>query len=281
MQFELKDVSFSYQPDAKEPKYAVHHVSFSVEKGEFLAIIGHTGSGKSTLIQFLDGLLKPTSGKVFFNGTEITAKGYKYSNLRRSVGLVFQYPEHQLFETTVLKDVCYGPKNMGIDKEEQQARAIRALKAVRFPEDSYEKSPFDLSGGEKRRVAIAGVLAMEPECLILDEPTAGLDPHGREDILSMCRELQGSGITVILVSHSMDDVAEFAERILVMDSGELKYDGTPGEVFRHVDAWEGIGLSAPETVYLMRELKKRGYDVPEVVLNTEEAKEILLDLFRK
>ena len=281
MQIEVKDVCYTYTPEAEQPKFAVDHVSFSVEEGEFIALIGHTGSGKSTLIQFLDGLLKPTSGEVLFHGENVAAKGYDLKTLRQKVGLVFQYPEYQLFETTVLKDVCYGPKNMGLPKEEQEARAKEALSLVRFPEASYEKSPFDLSGGRKRRAAIAGILAMKPEVLILDEPTAGLDPEGREDILNVCRNLNDQGITVILVSHSMEDVAEYAKRILVMNQGKLIYDDPPEKVFSDWRKLEEIGLSAPEVTYVMEGLRKAGFDVRTDVFTVEKAKEEILRVFGK
>lgn len=281
MQIEVKDVCYTYTPEAEQPKLAVDHVSFSVEEGEFIALIGHTGSGKSTLIQFLDGLLKPTSGEVLFHGENVAAKGYDLKTLRQKVGLVFQYPEYQLFETTVLKDVCYGPKNMGLPKEEQEARAKEALSLVRFPEASYEKSPFDLSGGRKRRAAIAGILAMKPEVLILDEPTAGLDPEGREDILNVCRNLNDQGITVILVSHSMEDVAEYAKRILVMNQGKLIYDDPPEKVFSDWRKLEEIGLSAPEVTYVMEGLRKAGFDVRTDVFTVEKAKEEILRVFGK
>ena len=276
MQLEVKDVSYSYAPNAENPVFAVDHVSFSIEQGEFVALIGQTGSGKSTLIQFLDGLLKPTSGEVLFHGENVCAKGYDLKTLRQKVGLVFQYPEYQLFETTVLKDVCYGPKNQGLPKEEQEERAKEALRLVGFPERSFDKSPFDLSGGNKRRAAIAGILAMRPEVLILDEPTAGLDPEGRRDVLGVCRTLNEQGITVILVSHSMEDVAEYAKRILVMNHGKLVVDDTPDRVFANHAALEEIGLSAPEITYVMEGLKKAGFAVRTDVFTVEEAKNEIL-----
>ncbi|MBR5739034.1 MAG: energy-coupling factor transporter ATPase [Lachnospiraceae bacterium] len=281
MQLEVKDVSYTYTPEAENPHFAVDHVSFSVEKGEFIALIGHTGSGKSTLIQFLDGLLKPTSGEVLFHGENVAAKGYDLKRLRQRIGLVFQYPEYQLFETTVLKDVCYGPKNQGLSENEQIERAKEALRLVNFPEASFEKSPFDLSGGQKRRAAIAGILAMKPEVLILDEPTAGLDPKGREDILTVCRTLNEEGITIILVSHSMEDVAEYAGRILVMNHGALLYDDTPEKVFANFKELEKIGLSAPEVTYVMEGLRARGWDVRTDVFSVEAAKKEILKAFRK
>ncbi len=282
MELTLKHISYSYNPDAKEPKYAVKDVSFTIREGEFCALIGHTGSGKSTLVQFLNGLMRPTEGLVLFNGENIFEKKYPLKTLRQKVGLVFQYPEHQLFEETVLKDICYGPKNMGLGKEEQIDSARRAMALVGLPESYEEKSPFELSGGEKRRVAIAGVLAMNPECLILDEPTAGLDPAGRDDILGTVRELSDKeNIAVVLVSHSMDDVAVYAERLLVMNSGELVYDDTPRNVFRHYKELEKMGLSAPQVTYIAHELKKRGLDIDENVMTIAEAKAEILRIFKK
>lgn len=282
MELTLKHISYSYNPDAKEPKYAVKDVSFTIREGEFCALIGHTGSGKSTLVQFLNGLMRPTEGLVLFNGENIFEKKYPLKTLRQKVGLVFQYPEHQLFEETVLKDICYGPKNMGLGKEEQIDSARRAMALVGLSESYEEKSPFELSGGEKRRVAIAGVLAMNPECLILDEPTAGLDPAGRDDILGTVRELSDKeNIAVVLVSHSMDDVAVYAERLLVMNSGELVYDDTPRNVFRHYKELEKMGLSAPQVTYIAHELKKRGLDIDENVMTIAEAKAEILRIFKK
>lgn len=282
MELTLKNVSFSYNPDAKEPKYAVKDVSFTIRDGEFCALIGHTGSGKSTLVQFLNGLMEPTSGEVLFNGENIFEKKYPLKTLRQKVGLVFQYPEHQLFEETILKDICFGPKNMGLPKEEQLTRARHAMELVGLPESYEEKSPFELSGGEKRRVAIAGVLAMSPECLILDEPTAGLDPAGRDDILGTVRELSDQeGIAVVLVSHSMEDVAVYAERLLVMNSGTLVYDDTPRNVFRHYKELEGIGLSAPQITYVAHALKEKGFDIDDSVMTIAEAKAEILRIFRE
>lgn len=277
MLLELKDVSFSYDPSAKEPRYAVENVSISVSEGEFIALIGHTGSGKSTLIQFLNGLLSPTKGTVLYEGQNIAEKDFSKATLRSRVGLVFQYPEHQLFEMTILKDVMYGPKNQKLSKEEQEMRAKEALSLVGFCENDYEKSPFDLSGGEKRRVAIAGVLAMKPKCLVLDEPTAGLDPEGRDLLLDMLRRInREEGITVILVSHSMDDVSVYANRVIVMNHGRLVMDGPTREVFSRYLELEDIGLSAPDIIYTMAAIRKKGLDVPKIVLTKEEAKEEIL-----
>ena len=277
MELTLQNVSYSYNPDAPEPSYAVRNVSLTIHSGDFTALIGHTGSGKSTLIQFMNGLLRPTEGQVLFNGEDIFAKKYPLKTLRQKVGLVFQYPEHQLFEETILKDICFGPKNMGLPKEEQEARARHAMKLVGLPESYEEKSPFELSGGEKRRVAIAGVLAMKPECLILDEPTAGLDPSGRDDILGTVRALSDEeGIAVVLVSHSMEDVALYAERLFVMRKGELLYDDTPKAVFRHYKELEKIGLSAPQVTYIAHALQEKGFDIDDDVMTVAELKAEIL-----
>ncbi|MBR6321984.1 MAG: energy-coupling factor transporter ATPase [Lachnospiraceae bacterium] len=282
MELVLNHVSYSYDPEATEPKYAVKDVSLTVRDGEFCALIGHTGSGKSTLIQFMNGLLKPTEGEVLFNGENIFDKKYPIRTLRQKVGLVFQYPEHQLFEETVLKDICYGPKNMGLEKDEILSRARHAMKLVGLTENYEEKSPFELSGGEKRRVAIAGVLAMKPECLILDEPTAGLDPAGRDDILGTVRALSDEeNIAVMLVSHSMEDVALYAERLLVMNHGTLVYDDTPRNVFKHYKELEEMGLSAPQVTYIAHALREKGFDIDENVMTVAEAKAEILRVMGK
>ena len=277
MSLELIHTFYTYTPDKADPKYAVSDVSLTLNKGEFVGLIGHTGSGKSTLIQFLNGLLKPTKGDVLFEGQSVLEKGYPIKQLRQKVGLVFQYPEYQLFEAEVLKDVCFGPKNMGLEKDEVEARAKRALELVGLGEDYYEKSPFELSGGQKRRVAIAGVLAMQPDYLILDEPAAGLDPGGRTEILTQVAKLNKTeGIGVVLVSHSMEDVANFADRLLVMDDGRILYDDTPREVFRHYKELEQIGLSAPQVTYVAHALRARGFMVDEDIMTVEEAKADIL-----
>ena len=279
---ELKNVSYSYDPQAKEPRWAVKDVSFTIEEGEFIALIGHTGSGKSTLIQFMDGLLKPTEGQVLFQGQDTREKGFSMKNLRQNVGLVFQYPEHQLFEMTLLKDVCYGPKNLKLPKEEQEARAKEALQLVGFTEDDYERSPFDLSGGRKRRAAIAGVLAMKPRMLILDEPAAGLDPKGRTDLLEMLTRLnEEQKTTILMVTHSMEDAARYARRVLAMKSGRLIADGPAREVFAHFDELAESGLSVPEPAIALREIAKRGIPVETNALTTEEARDEILRVFRK
>ena len=234
-------------------------ISLSVEEGEVLAIIGPSGSGKSTLVQHLNGLMKATSGSIYFNGADIYDEGYNMKELRSKVGLVFQYPEHQLFEIDVFSDVCFGPKNLGLDKKETELRAFDALKKVGLPDELFYQSPFELSGGQKRRVAIAGVLAMKPEVLILDEPTAGLDPKGRDEILHQIKKLQTeTGMTIILVSHSMEDVAEYVDRIIVMNKGRVMFDDVPREVFRHYRELEDVGLAAPQVTYILHELQSRG-----------------------
>jgi len=277
MPLKAENVSFIYSEGTAYEKKALDNVSLEINDGEFLGIIGHTGSGKSTLIQLFDGLVKPSSGRILYNGQDIWAEGYSRKELRFHVGLVFQYPDHQLFETTVLKDVCFGPKNKGLSDEEAREHAVAALKSVRISEDMFEKSPFDLSGGQKRRAAIAGVLAMEPDILILDEPTAGLDPRGRDEILDTVNELQDNrGISVVLVSHSMEDVAKYVDRLIVMNSGKLFCDGTPKEIFAGYRDLEKIGLSAPQISYLMHELKEKGLDVDENAITVEEAKRSVL-----
>ena len=248
-------------------------MNIKIDAGEFIGLIGHTGSGKSTLIQHMNGLVKPTSGTVYFDGKDISDPEFDRKALRAKVGLVFQYPEHQLFETDCFKDVCFGPKNLGLSQKEVELRAYEALKQVGFDDDYFYQSPFDLSGGQKRRVAIAGVLAMKPEILILDEPTAGLDPKGREDILNLVKKLHDEvGITIILVSHSMDDVADYVDRIIVMNKGKVAFDDVPKEVFRHRQELEAIGLAAPQVTYVMQELKASGFDVDIDVTTLDEAK---------
>ena len=279
---ELQNVSYSYDPQAKEPRWAVRNVSLSIEEGEFIALIGHTGSGKSTLIQFMDGLLLPTEGKVIFEGQDISEKGFSMKTLRQNVGLVFQYPEHQLFEMTLLKDVCYGPKNLKLPKEEQEARAKEALQLVGFTENDFDRSPFDLSGGRKRRAAIAGVLAMKPRMLILDEPAAGLDPKGRTDLLEMLTKLnREKHTTILMVTHSMEDAARYAGRILAMNKGKLVADGPTREVFTHFDELQESGLSVPEPAIALRAMKERGIPVRTDALTTEEARDEILRVFQK
>ncbi|MFR8261754.1 MAG: energy-coupling factor transporter ATPase [Frisingicoccus sp.] len=277
MGIRLEHVNYIYSPDNAFRKQALRDVNLEIQDGEFIGLIGHTGSGKSTLIQHLNGLLKATSGQIYYNEQNIYDNKYRMIDLRSHVGLVFQYPEHQLFEMTVLKDVCYGPKNLGLDDEAAAERAKEALAMVGMTEKDYEKSPFELSGGQKRRVAIAGVLAMHPEVLVLDEPTAGLDPKGRNDILDQISALhKQTGITVILVSHSMEDVAKYVERIIVMNRGEVFMDGTPKEIFRQSEDLESVGLAAPQVTYVMRQLHKIFPELPKDVTTVEEAKLALL-----
>ena len=247
-------------------------MSLEIPQGSFVGIIGHTGSGKSTLIQHMNGLLKATEGALYYEGENIYQVGYNMKKLRTQVGLVFQYPEHQLFEVDVLTDVCFGPKNQGLSPEECEARAREALELVGFPESAYKDSPFELSGGQKRRVAIAGILAMKPRVMILDEPTAGLDPKGRDDILDQIAELkEKTGMTVVLVSHSMEDVAKYVDRLVVMDHGKKAFDGTPKEVFAHYKELEEIGLAAPQVTYIMHALAEHGMNVKTDATTIEEA----------
>lgn len=268
----LRDVNYIYSADTVYRRHALKNVSLDIWKGEFIAVIGHTGSGKSTLIQHLNGLNKPSSGKILYKGQDISEKSFKLSDLRKKVGLVFQYPEYQLFETTVLLDVAFGPKNLGCDREQAEQQAREALALVGLPEECYEMSPFELSGGQKRKAAIAGVLAMNPEVLILDEPTAALDPYGRDEILSILEDLhRKKNITILLVSHSMDEVARFAQRIIVMDKGEILMDGTPADIFRRHKGLEEIGLAAPQAMYIMKELKEYGLPVDTEIFTPQEA----------
>mgnify|MGYP002509653688 FL=1 len=274
----LDKVNHIYSPGTAYQIQALKDINLKIEDGQFIGIIGHTGSGKSTLIQHLNGLMKATSGAIYFHGKDICDEDFDLRELRNRVGLVFQYPEHQLFETTIFDDVCFGPKNQGLSKEEAGLRAFEALRNVGMPEELYYQSPFDLSGGQKRRVAIAGVLAMKPEVLILDEPTAGLDPAGRDEILDLVARMHRErGITVILVSHSMEDVAKYVERIIVMNRGSVMYDGTPREVFRHYKELETVGLAAPQVTYLMNELKAHGLQVNTDATTIAEARASLLE----
>ena len=267
----LDKVNYIYGEGSGFVKHALKDVSLAVDKNEFIGLIGHTGSGKSTLTQIFNGLLRATSGDVYFNGDNIYDKDYDMKKLRSKVGLVFQYPEHQLFETTVFKDVCFGPKNLGLDKRECELRAFEALEPVGMDKELFYNSPFELSGGQKRRAAIAGVIAMKPEVLILDEPTAGLDPQGRDEILDMVKAMhEQTQMTVILVSHSMEDVAKYVGRILVMNDGCLMYDDVPREVFAHYRELEKIGLAAPQVTYIMHALKERGMDVDTDAITIEE-----------
>ena len=278
----LEHVSYVYSTGTAYEITALKDVSLEIPKGQFVGIIGHTGSGKSTLVQHFNGLIRPTSGHVYFQGRDIWEEGYPLRELRFHVGLVFQYPEYQLFETDVIKDVCFGPKNQGLSEEDQMKRAREALRQVGIPEGLYEKSPFELSGGQKRRVAIAGVLAMNPDILVLDEPTAGLDPRGREEILSELDQLQKErGITVILVSHSMEDVAQHVDRIIAMNKGEVAFDGTPRQVFSHYKELETMGLAAPQMTYIMHALREHGLDVDVNASTLEEARRTVLQALKE
>ncbi|MBQ4559094.1 MAG: energy-coupling factor transporter ATPase [Tyzzerella sp.] len=275
-------INYIYSPGNAFEKHALKDISLDIYEGEFIGIIGHTGSGKSTLIQHLNGLIKATDGDIYYKGENIYREKYNLRELRNNVGLVFQYPEHQLFETDVLTDVCFGPKNQGLSQEECKERAIEALKLVGLPEKYYEVSPFDLSGGQKRRVAIAGVLAMKPKVLVLDEPTAGLDPKGRDEILEQIAYLQKEGnLTVVLVSHSMEDIAKYVDRIVVMNKGSKMYDDEPKKVFAHYEELEKVGLAAPQVTYMMHELAKKGFPVDTEATTIAEAVETISKVLKK
>lgn len=282
MSIKVDSLTYKYMPGTPFEKTALDEVTFEINDGEFIGLIGHTGSGKSTLIQQLNGLLKPTSGKIYIDGDCITEKGIELRKVRQKVGLVFQYPEHQLFEETVYKDVAFGPINLGLGEKEIEERVRKALQVVGLDFDTYrEKSPFDLSGGQKRRVAIAGVLAMEPKILILDEPTAGLDPRGRDEILGQIKKLHGEyNMTVILVSHSMEDVAKLVDRLIVMYKGKNILTGSPREIFREIDTLEKIGLAVPQVTYLVRRLKEKGYNINQDIITVDEAREELIRILR-
>lgn len=277
LQIVFDNVEYVYSSGTNFEKHALKGINLKISKGEFIGLIGHTGSGKSTLIQHMNGLIKATSGKIYFNGEDIYDKNYNMRTLRSKVGLVFQYPEHQLFETTVYKDVNFGPRNLGLDKLEADLRTYEALKMVGIGEDLLDASPFELSGGQKRRVAIAGILAMKPEVLILDEPTAGLDPRGRDEILDQIAKLhKESNITIILVTHSMEDAAKYVDRILVMNQGRLAMDGDTLEVFSRYKELENMHLAAPQVTYVMNGLKENGFSVNTELTTVSEAKEEIL-----
>ncbi|EKQ52165.1 MULTISPECIES: energy-coupling factor transporter ATPase [unclassified Clostridium] len=282
MSIKIENLTHVYMPKSPFEKIALDNVSLSIEDGEFIALIGHTGSGKSTLIQHFNGLLEATSGKIIVDGVDITNKKTKLTDIRKKVGLVFQYPEYQLFEETIAKDIEFGPRNLGLSDEEIQSRVIKSMEMVGLDYETYkDKSPFDLSGGQKRRVAIAGVVAMQPTTLILDEPTAGLDPKGRDDILEQISKLHKDyNMTVVIVSHSMEDVAKIAERIIVMNDGKVALQGTPAEVFKEADLLEKIGLGVPQVTYLVRELRKKGFNISDNVFTIEEAKKELLSILK-
>ncbi|MGN0374577.1 MAG: energy-coupling factor transporter ATPase [Butyrivibrio sp.] len=278
----LDKVNYIYGEGSGYVKHALKDINLVVNQNEFIGLIGHTGSGKSTLTQIMNGLIKPSGGNIYFDGQDINEKGFDKRNLRFRVGLVFQYPEHQLFEETVFKDVCFGPKNMGMSQKDAELRAFEALEMVGVEPENFYHSPFELSGGQKRRVAIAGVLAMRPDYLILDEPTAGLDPEGRDSILDMLKTMHKElGTTVILVSHSMEDVAKYVDRILVMNQGELIYDDVTKKIFSHYRELEQVGLAAPEITYIMNALRDRGFEVDVTATTVSEGCKSILNAVRK
>lgn len=283
MSIKIENLTHVYMQDTPFEKKAIDDVNLEIQNGEFIALIGHTGSGKSTLIQHINGLLKPHSGKIIIDGIDITQKEVKMTEIRKKVGLVFQYPEYQLFEETIEKDIAFGPKNLNLNEEEINKRIKRAMNIVGLDYEKYkDKSPFELSGGQKRRVAIAGVVAMEPEVLILDEPTAGLDPKGRDEILGKIKDLHKEyNMTIILVSHSMEDVAKLATRVLVMHKGKCILDGEPSKVFNEVDTLESVGLAAPQVTYLMKKLKEKGFNISENIFTIDQAKKELLKILNK
>lgn len=283
MSIKVENLTQVYMPKSPFEKVALDNVSVEFKDGEFVAVIGHTGSGKSTLIQHLNGLLKPSSGNIIVDGKNILDKNVKLSSIRKMVGLVFQYSEYQLFEETIEKDIEFGPRNLGLSDSEITTRVKKAMKIVGLDYETFkDKSPFELSGGQKRRVAIAGVVAMEPKVLILDEPTAGLDPRGRDEILHQIKQLHKEyGITIILVSHSMEDVAKVADRILVMASGKIILDGKPQQVFKEIDTLEKVGLAAPQVTYLVKALKEKGIPISQDIFTIEEAKKELIKYFTK
>ncbi len=281
MPIKIENLTHIYMKDTVFQHTALDDISITIDDGEFIGLIGHTGSGKSTLIQHLNGLLKPTSGKILLDDVDINSKDASLKTVRQKVGLVFQYPEHQLFEETVYKDIAFGPKNLGLDDKQIESRIKQSLEMVGLSyKDIKDSSPFDLSGGQKRRVAIAGVLAMKPKVLILDEPTAGLDPKGRDEILYRIKELhKKEKITVILVSHSMEDIAKLVEKIIVMNNGRIMLIDTPDKVFKEINTLENVGLAVPQITYLMRELKNNGFPVQDSI-TIEEAKSMILKVLR-
>ena len=283
MSIKIENLTHIYMPKTPFEKKALDNVNLTIEDGEFLALIGHTGSGKSTLIQHLNGLLEASSGKILVDNIDITNKETKLTDIRKKIGLVFQYPEYQLFEETIEKDIAFGPNNLGLSSEEVSNRVKKSMEMVGLDYEAYRNvSPFDLSGGQKRRVAIAGVIAMEPKVLILDEPTAGLDPKGRDDILEQIKILhQEYKMTIVLVSHSMEDVANLAERIVVMNKGKIALLGKPAEVFKNIDILESIGLAVPQVTYLMKALREKGFEVSDNIFTIEQGKDELLKILLK
>lgn len=282
MSIKVENLTHIYMPKSPFEKVALDNINFEIEDGDFVALIGHTGSGKSTLIQHLNGLLKATLGNIIVDNMDLSDKKTKLSDIRKKVGLVFQYPEYQLFEETIEKDIEYGPKNLGLEQEEITTRVKRAMEMVGLDYEKYKDlSPFELSGGQKRRVAIAGVIAMEPKVLILDEPTAGLDPHGRDEILAQIKKLHEQyKMTVILVSHSMEDVAKIANRVIVMNKGKIALDGTVAEVFKEIETLENIGLAVPQVTYLIKALRDKGFNISDDIFTIEEAKNALVKILK-
>lgn len=282
MSIKIDNLTHIYMPGTPFEKKALDNINININDGEFVALIGHTGSGKSTLIQHINGLLKPTSGKIIIDGFDITLKTTKLSDIRKKVGLVFQYPEYQIFEETIEKDIAYGPINLKLTEDEVKIRVKRAMDIVGLDYEAFkDKSPFELSGGQKRRVAIAGVVAMEPKILILDEPTAGLDPKGRDDILNQTLKLQKEyKMTIVLVSHSMEDVAKVADRILVMNKGKCILDGEPSDIFKEIDTLERVGLAVPQVTYLLRKLREKGFNISQDIFTVDEAKKEILRVLR-
>ncbi len=282
MIIKIDNLNYIYNEGTPFEKIALDNINLEIDKGEFIGLIGHTGSGKTTLVQHLNGLIKVQSGNLYIDGTDISKKETKFKIIRQKVGLVFQYPEYQLFEETIYKDIAFGPKNLGLNEKEIETRVIEAMEIVGLDyEVLKERSPFELSGGQKRRVAIAGVIAMKPKVLVLDEPTAGLDPNGRDEILDEIYELfKKGGITVVLVSHNMEDIAKIVSRILVMDKGKIVMDGHPREIFRRRKDLENIGLGIPQITRFMQEYKARGHDIKTDILTVEEAKEELMRYLR-
>ncbi|MGP1563674.1 energy-coupling factor transporter ATPase [Filifactor alocis] len=283
MSIKVEQLSHIYSPGTPFESVALKNVNFEVKNGEFIGLIGHTGSGKSTLIQHLNGLLKATSGKIYIDGMDLTSADVSLTEIRKKVGLVFQYPEYQLFEETIERDIAFGPSKLNLSAEEITKRVKEAMQMVGLNYEALkDKSPFELSGGQKRRVAIAGVLAMKPDILILDEPTAGLDPKGRDEILNQIRVVQQTyGTTIILVSHSMDDVSRLVNRLIVMNRGEVAFDGTPRQIFAHQKKMEAIGLGVPKVVELSNRLREQGWEISEDILTLEEMKEAILKEWRK
>ncbi|OOB78008.1 MAG: energy-coupling factor transporter ATPase [Epulopiscium sp. Nele67-Bin002] len=269
---EIVNLTHTFNVGSPFERTALKDINFAIDKGEFVGIIGHTGSGKSTLIQMFNSLIIPTKGKVLINGVDINGEGVNKKEIRQNVGLVFQYPEHQLFELTIFKDVAYGPINLGLSEQEVEDRVVKSLRAVGLAEDLWQAAPFQLSGGQKRRVAIAGVIAMNPGILVLDEPTAGLDPKGRDELFQQLKSMHKElGITVVLISHSMEDVAKYVEKLIVLHKGSLKYMGTPREIFKNVEELESIGLAPPQIKYIVKALRENGFMIDEDILTVDEA----------